>query len=313
MDPVAKAASEAKAREKIASLKLMVYTEGGALTPYEPSKTLVESVASRIRAYDAAKAKGKDVEEKKAALKAVYETLVAKIGEANLRSAKALLKKVHKLEVRNENAPNVKEFHEAMMASNAGRRNAVLTKLAGMQEMVKSARKTLKASKVGTELQALRNAGYAFNDKYKLTAEDHTMLKLLSSGKAAKVMAAQEHFAEALAARQKKLAEKVKKAEKANLELNSAALNAATTALKAVKSKVDPKNAERYARILALATGSGLDIKPEHYYGIFREAFKTRRAKKTNNGSKAGAGAGAGAGAAATMALLNVSNNSESM
>jgi hypothetical protein len=64
--------------------------------------------------------------------------------------------------------------------------------------------------------------------------------------------------------------------------------------------KVDPKNAERYARMLALSAGSGLDIKPEHYYGIFREAFKTRRAKKANNGSsKAGAGAGAGAGAAA--------------
>lgn len=301
LDPEIKSASEAAAREKVASLALKVYTEAGDLVPYEPSKSTVEAIATRIRAYQAAKSAGKNTSEKKDALAKILTELHEKVSAANLRSAKALLKKVHKVEVRNTNAENVRAFHNAMEKGNATRRNAIVEKLKGMQEVIKTAKKTMRSAKVGAELQALRNAGYNFNNKYHVSAANRTMLALLGNAKPTKAAAAREHFAEALEARKEALAKKVK-TEKVALELNVAALASATAALQTVRGakKVDPKNAERYARMLALSAGSGLDIKPEHYYGIFREAFKTRRAKKANNASsKAGAGAGAGAGAAA--------------
>lgn len=312
LDPEVKAASEAKAREKIAALKLMVYTEGGALAPYVPAKTIVEAIATRIRSYNKAKETGSAVAEKRAALQEKLDELVEKVAAANLSSAKKILKRVHGVEARNENAGNVREFHEAMVSGNAGRRNAAVARLAGLQEMIKAGKKTMKAAKVGAELATLRNAGFAFNNKYKLTKEDHAMIALLGSEKAAKSAAAREHFAEALAARHAKLSAKAAKSVKEELLVNSAALAGATAALGTVAKKVDPKNAERYARMLALAAGSGLDIQPMHYYTIFREAFKTRRAKKGEKSPKAAAGgAGAGAGAAAALAAaLNVNSSS---
>ncbi len=290
-----KEASEAEARKRIADLKLMVYTDAGALTPYVPAKTTVEAIATRIRVYE--KATGTDRDEKKAALREKLQEIVEKIAAANLSSAKKVLKKFHGVETREENAANVRAFHEAMVSGNAATRNATVTKLEAMQEAIKAGKKTMKASKVGEELQALRNAGFAFNDKFKLKAEDRTMLGLLASTKATKSAAAREHFSEALAARKEKLAAKSAKAAKEELMINSAALASASAALATVAKKVDPKNAERYARMLTLAAGSGLDIKPVHYYAIFREAFKTRRAKKGANAEKpATGGAGAGAG-----------------
>jgi hypothetical protein len=267
-----------------------VYDDAGKLVAFEPAKTTVDALARKIRG------------EKTAEVNAMLEEIREKVVASNLRSAKAILKKVHKVETRNENAANVMAFHAAMLKGNAG--DDIVAKLTGMQEVIKAGKKTMKAAKVGDELKALRNAGLGFNNKYKATAEDRAMLKFLESSKTAKVAAAREHFADALAARQAKLAAKTKEAA-AEVVLSANALASATSALGVARGgkKVDPKNAERYARILALATGSGLDIKPEHYYGIFREAFKTRRAKKGEKSTKAGAG-GAGAGAGLASALL---------
>jgi hypothetical protein len=267
----------------------------------------VEAVASRIRAYEKAKETGKDVAEKKDAYKKQLAELKEKVEKANLRSAKAVLKKVHKLNVAN-NSANIKEFHEALVAGNSTRRNAALVRLGAMQNTLKSARKTVRAAKVGAELQSLRNAGYNFNDKFALGKENHVMLGLLSSTKPTAKTTAMEHFAERLAERKEKLAVKAAKAAKADLALAASNIEAAEAALKVARGgkKVDPKNVERYARMLALSAGSGLNIKPEHYYGIFREAFKTRRAKK------AASGAGAAGAAAAARSRSRSSSRSSS-
>jgi hypothetical protein len=293
--------SEAAALQSILALNLKVFNPiTGLIEPFEPETEIVTAFASRFRTLNKARTAAAK-EEAREGIKGVLEKLAAKIMKSNLAAVKKHLEG-RKLFARNDS--NLQAIYNMTNAGNSTGIAALIAELTAKKGNIKktvtaaaSAKRAAKASAraeaASADVLALRAAGFDFNNAYKLTAAGKEMMAGLSSGAGADNTAlARAYFTRSLKTRREELAA----AASSNIVIKPNALEAATAALTDVRKgkKVEPQNAERYARLVTLAAAHpelAKAIKPEHYYEVFREAFKTRRATKGNNGKKSAAAA----------------------